>query len=414
MDKAILVGPDVLQDGLNDYYIEELKNLAEARNLEVVYSITQIIKKINPATYIGKGKVQEIKTFVTNLEADMVIFNHELSGSQIRNLEEELKCRVLDRTLLILDIFAVRAKTKEAMLQVELAQLEYLLPRLKSLRTSLGRQQGGHIGSRGPGEKKLELDRRKIEHEQVKLKRELESVVKSRQIQRKQRKKSSIVKCAVVGYTNAGKSTLMNMLLKSTNIENKNVLEKDMLFATLETSTRKIEFESKRSIILTDTVGFVSNLPHDLVEAFKSTLEEITEADYLIHVVDSSHPHYDEQIKITHQTLEEIGVENIPTIYIYNKSDLAETPIEIKQYPSITTTLINESKIPELIAFLEAQIFKNYQRVSLLIPYTKGEIISKLNQHCYIFSQETLEDGLLVEVELSETQMIEYKPYILK
>lgn len=411
MEKAILVGPDVLQDGLNDYYVEELKNLAEARNLEVVYILTQIIKRINPATYIGKGKVQEIKTFVDNLEADMVIFNHELSGSQIRNLEDELKCRVLDRTLLILDIFAVRAKTKEAMLQVELAQLEYLLPRLKSLRVSLGRQQGGHIGSRGPGEKKLELDRRKIEHEQVKLKKELDVVVKSRQIQRRQRKRSSIVKCAVVGYTNAGKSTLMNTLLKSTNVENKNVLAKDMLFATLETSTRKIELESKRSLILTDTVGFVSNLPHDLIEAFKSTLEEITEADFLIHVVDSSHPHYDEQIKITHQTLQEIGVEDIPTIYIYNKNDLIEKPIEIKQYPSITTSLTDQSKIPDLIAFIESQIFKNYQRVSLLIPYKKGDVISKLNEFCRIYSQETLQDGLLVEVELSETQLIEYKAY---
>lgn len=414
MNKAILVGPDITQDGLNDYYVEELKNLAEARDLEVVYTITQIIKRINPATYIGKGKVQEVKTFVENLEADMVIFNHELSGSQIRNLEDELKCRVLDRTLLILDIFAIRAKTKEAMLQVELAQLEYMLPRLQSLRTSLGRQQGGHIGSRGPGEKKLELDRRKIEHEQVKLKKELERVVKSRQIQRRQRKKSPVVKCAVVGYTNAGKSTLMNSLLKSTHVENKGVFEKDMLFATLETSTRKIEFESRRSLILTDTVGFVSNLPHDLVEAFKSTLEEITEADYLIHVVDSSHPHYDEQIKITKQTLEEIGVNDIPTIYVYNKTDLIDDELEIKEYPSISTSLIDEEKVLEFIDFLEAQILKNYEKVSLLIPYNKGEVLSKLNEFCRIESQESLQEGMLIKVELSEAQIHEYKAYVKK
>ena len=412
MEKAILVGPDILQDGLNDYYVEELKNLAEARNLEVVYTLTQIIKRVNPATYIGKGKVQEIKTFVNNLDADMVIFNHELSGSQIRNLEEELKCRVLDRTLLILDIFAIRAKTKEAMLQVEMAQLEYMLPRLQSLRTSLGRQQGGHIGSRGPGEKKLELDRRKIEHEQVKLKKELEKIVKSRQIQRKKRQKSKTAKCAVVGYTNAGKSTLMNLLLKTTHVENKNVLEKDMLFATLETSTRKIEFESKRNIILTDTVGFVSNLPHDLVEAFKSTLEEITEADFLIHVVDSSHPHYDEQIKITNQTLKEIGVNDIPTLYIYNKSDLLDKPLEIKQYPSISTSLINEAIADDVISFLESQIFKDYVTVKLLIPYNKGEIFSQLNELTQIKSQINTEEGMIIEVELSQSQLQEYNQFI--
>lgn len=414
MEKAILVGPDILQDGLNDYYVEELKNLAEARNLEVVYTITQIIKRINPATYIGKGKVQEIKTFVNNLDADMVIFNYELSGSQIRNLEEELKCRVLDRTLLILDIFAVRAKTKEAMLQVEMAQLEYMLPRLQSLRTSLGRQQGGHIGSRGPGEKKLELDRRKIEHEQVKLKKELEKIVKSRQIQRKQRQKSKTAKCAVVGYTNAGKSTLMNLLLESTHVENKNVLEKDMLFATLETSTRKIEFESKRTIILTDTVGFVSNLPHDLIEAFKSTLEEITEADFLIHVVDSSHPRYDEQIKITNQTLKEIGVNDIPTLYIYNKSDLLNNSLEIKQYPSISTSLINKAIATDVISFLESQIFKDYVTVSLLIPYNKGDVFSQLNELTQIKSQLNTEDGMIIEVELSQPQLQEYNQFIIK
>jgi GTP-binding protein HflX len=411
MKKVILVGPDIHHDGLNDYSVEELKNLAEARHLEVVYTITQTLKKINPATYIGRGKVNEVKQFVQNLDAELVIFNHELSGSQIRNLEEILNCRVIDRTLLILDIFAVRAKTKEAMLQVELAQLDYMLPRLKSMRTSLSRQQGG-IGSRGPGEKKLELDRRKIEHEQTKLKKELEKVVQARQIQRRKRKKSPIIKCAVVGYTNAGKSTLMNKLLEHSSADEKSVKAKDMLFATLETSTRKIELESNKSFILTDTVGFVSNLPHDLIEAFKSTLEEITEADYLIHVVDCSHPHFNKQIETTQMTLEEIGVHDIPTIYIYNKVDLVETPVNPTHFPHIVTSITNSDNLPAVIEFIEQHIFKDYERVQLIIPYDKGDILSKLNEESNIISQSHNDLGITVEVELSTQQRIDLKTFI--
>ena len=278
MLKAVLVGADLQNDGMMEYYMEELKNLAIASNLEVVYSVTQAIGRINPALYIGSGKVEEIKSFVKNLDADMVIFNNELSGSQVRNLENILDCRVIDRTLLILDIFASRAKTKEAMLQVEIAQLEYLLPRLTGIRESLNRQQGG-IGSRGPGEKKLEMDRRRITTEKAKLLKELQEVVKSRQIQRRTRNKSNIKKIAIVGYTNAGKSTLLNGFIQVTNKDlDKQVFADNSLFATLETSTRHVELANHKDFVITDTVGFVSNLPHNLVESFKSTLEEITEA----------------------------------------------------------------------------------------------------------------------------------------
>ena len=335
MYKAVLVGADFQNNNSIDYYMQELKNLAEARGIEVVYSMTQAVSKITPNFYIGSGKVQEVKNFVTNLEADMVIFNNELSGSQIRNLEEQIDVRVIDRTLLILDIFASRAKTKEAMLQVEIAQLEYMLPRLNGLMESLGRQQGG-IGSKGPGEKKLELDRRRIEADRSRLKKELNEIVKARKVQRKNRLKSNVKKVALVGYTNSGKSTLINKFIEfTTNAIDKKVYVENMLFATLETSTRHIVLSNNKEFTATDTVGFVSNLPHTLIESFKSTLEEITEADLLIHLVDASNEFYEEQIKITNQTLKEIGVNDIPVIYIYNKSDLLTEKITPHHYPNM-------------------------------------------------------------------------------
>ncbi|MCK5762071.1 MAG: GTPase HflX, partial [Candidatus Izimaplasma sp.] len=324
MYKAILVGADLKNDNLINYYMDELKSLAAARNIEVLYTITQSINRITANLYIGSGKVKEIKTFGDNLGADIIIFNNELSGSQIRNLEKEIGIRVIDRTLLILDIFASRAKTKEAMLQVEIAQLEYMLPRLSGLSESLGRQQGG-IGSRGPGEKKLELDRRRIESERSRLKKELSEIVKARKIQRRNRTKSNIKKIAIVGYTNAGKSTLLNALIEYTHRDiDKQVFVENMLFATLETSTRHIVLNNNKQFIATDTVGFVSNLPHNLIESFKSTLEEITEADFLVHIVDTSNEFYEKQIEVTNNTLKEIGVHDIPVIYIYNKYDLID------------------------------------------------------------------------------------------
>ena len=412
MYKAILVGADLKKDGLIDYYIEELSNLAMAKNIEVLYIITQSINKITAKFYIGSGKVKEIKTFVDNLEADMVIFNNELSGTQIRNLEEEIGVRVIDRTLLILDIFASRAKTKEAMLQVEIAQLEYMLPRLSGLTTSLGRQQGG-IGSRGPGEKKLELDRRRIEAERSKLKKELEEIVKARKIQRKNRTRSNIKKIAIVGYTNAGKSTLLNALIDSTHkILDKQVYVKDMLFATLETSTRHITLGNHKEFIATDTVGFVSNLPHDLVESFKSTLEEITEADFLVHVVDTSNKFYEKQIDVTNKTLEAIGVHDIPIIYIYNKYDLIDEEIKPLHYPSVIVSLLEQEGIKKVLDIIEKELFKDYEVVVLLIPYTEGELVSYFNENTHIINQEYTNDGTLITLELSQILKSRYIKYI--
>ncbi len=413
MYKAILVGADLKNDGLIDYYMEELVSLAMAKNVEVLYTITQSIKKISAKFYIGSGKVKEITSYVENLDADIVIFNNELSGSQIRNLEEEIGVRVIDRTLLILDIFASRAKTKEAMLQVEIAQLEYMLPRLSGLTTSLGRQQGG-IGSRGPGEKKLELDRRRIEAERSRLKKELNEIVKARKIQRKNRTKSNIKKIAIVGYTNAGKSTLLNALIDCThkNID-KQVYVKDMLFATLETSTRHIVLGNHKEFIATDTVGFVSNLPHDLVESFKSTLEEITEADFLVHVVDTSNIFYEKQIDVTNKTLEAIGVHDIPVIYIYNKYDLIDEEIKPLHYPSVIVSLLEQEGIKKVLNIIENELFKDYEEVVLLIPYTEGELVSYFNENTHIINQKYTNEGTLITLELSQILKSRYINYLV-
>lgn len=412
MLKAILVGADFKSDGMIDYYMQELESLANASKIEVVYTLTQAINRITANLYIGSGKVLEIKDYVDNLDADMVIFNNELSGSQVRNLEEIIGCRVIDRTLLILDIFASRAKTKEAMLQVEIAQLDYMLPRLTGLRTSLNRQQGG-IGSRGPGEKKLELDRRRILSDRVKLKKELEEVVKSRQVQRKTRDRSNIKKVAIVGYTNAGKSTLLNAFVESSESNlNKEVYVKNMLFATLETATRHIELANNKEFVVTDTVGFVSNLPHNLVESFKSTLEEITEADYLIHVVDCSNKFYETQIDVTIKTLEEIGVHDIPTLFLYNKIDIKSEEVNPKHFPNLEVSIHNIKDVSQVLTFLEKELFADYEIVKLLIPFHEGEIVSFLNENSNVISQEYSNEGTLLELELSQIQKAKYANYI--
>ena len=412
IQRAILVGVDLNNDKNFDYSVEELKNLAEACSVQVVGVLTQKLERVNPACYIGTGKVDEVALLVEQNDANLVIFNDELSPSQIRNLEHGLQCKVVDRTILILDIFASRAKTREAQLQVEVAQLKYMMPRLIGLNASLSRQAGG-IGSKGPGEKKLELDRRRIEEQVHKLNKELDSLVLARQNQRKLRKRNSTPVVALVGYTNAGKSTTMNALLTVSNAQSeKSVFEKNMLFATLETSTRHIQLPDNKQFLLTDTVGFVSKLPHQLVKAFRSTLEEVTEADLLLHVVDLSHPEFQTQIEITNKVLDELGVKETPMVYVYNKADLVEDEFTPSTKEAVRISAKNLTNIDTLIDCIKSHIFQHYVKASFLIPYDRGNLVSYLNEHANVFDTEYLENGTLITVECSEHdahRLAEYK-----
>ncbi|ALC53576.1 MULTISPECIES: GTPase HflX [Bacillus cereus group] len=415
LQRAVLVGVNVGNEDDFAYSMEELTNLAEACDVEVIGQVTQNLQRVNPSHYIGKGKIEEVAAYVKEIDANMVIFNDELSPSQIRNLEEDLDCKVIDRTILILDIFAQRAKTKEAQLQVEVAHLQYMMPRLIGLRESLGRQSGG-VGTKnkGVGEKKLELDRRKIEEQISVLNKDLEALVAQRQTQRKQRKKNEIPVVALVGYTNAGKSTTMNAMLEIYNgTEEKQVFEKDMLFATLETSVRNIDLPDNKSFLLTDTVGFVSKLPHHLVKAFRSTLEEVAEADLLIHVVDYANPNYEQLIDITNETLKKIGVENIPTIYAYNKSDMVDVEIPKVQEDRVYLSAKKHVGIEELVEMIRSHIYKEYTKCEMLIPYDQGQVVSYFNNHAHVLSTSYENEGTKLEIECKTSDYEKYKHFAI-
>ncbi|WP_242320818.1 GTPase HflX [Bacillus cereus group sp. BfR-BA-01312] len=415
LQRAVLVGVNVGNEDDFAYSMEELTNLAEACDVEVIGQVTQNLQRVNPSHYIGKGKIEEVAAYVQEIDANMVIFNDELSPSQIRNLEEDLDCKVIDRTILILDIFAQRAKTKEAQLQVEVAHLQYMMPRLIGLRESLGRQSGG-VGTKnkGVGEKKLELDRRKIEEQISVLNKDLEALVAQRQTQRKQRKKNEIPVVALVGYTNAGKSTTMNAMLEIYNgTEEKQVFEKDMLFATLETSVRNIDLPDNKSFLLTNTVGFVSKLPHHLVKAFRSTLEEVAEADLLIHVVDYANPNYEQLIDITNETLKKIGVENIPTIYAYNKSDMVDVEIPKVQEDRVYLSAKKHVGMEELVEMIRSHIYKEYTKCEMLIPYDQGQVVSYFNNHAHVLSTSYENEGTKLQIECKTSDYEKYKHFAI-
>lgn len=416
VERGVLVGVNLQSDPNFTYSMEELSNLAEALEVEVVGQVTQNLERVNPSHYVGTGKIEEIKRFFEETDANLVIFNDELSPSQIRNLEHELECKVVDRTMLILDIFDRRAKTREAKMQVELAQLQYMLPRLVGLHASLSRQggsTGGGLTNRGAGETKLELDRRKIEDQIAKLRRELEGIKDQRETQRKQRRKNAVPVVSLVGYTNAGKSTIMNqLLLKNDRQDHKQVFEKDMLFATLETSVRNIELPDKKSFLLTDTVGFVSKLPHHLVKAFRSTLEEARDADLLLHVVDVSNEEHKFMIDVTNKTLKDIGVEDVPTIYVYNKSDQALLKYPLVSGDNIWISAKEGKGLEELIDLIRQHIFSDYITCEMLIPFEQGKIVSYLNTNATVLSTEYEEDGTLLNVELREADYRRFDQYV--
>ena len=395
--------------------MEELKELAKAAGAEVLSIATQNRPSIDVTYFIGRGKVDEVKQLCETLEANMVIFNDELSGSQIRNLEEAIGVDVIDRTALILDIFAQRASTKEGKLQVELAQLKYRMPRLIGLGRQLS-QQGAGIGTRGPGEKKLETDRRHILKRIDDIQDELKEVKKNREVQRGKRSKSELPIVALVGYTNAGKSTLMNCLLKmNENYDaSKDVYVEDMLFATLDVSLRRMSFPDKLDFILTDTVGFVSKLPHALVNAFKGTLEEVKYADLLIHVIDASNEEYNLQKQTTLSVLRELGVENKNIINVYNKIDkvLDETLLP-KEVDALSISALTNKNIDKLIDAIKNKIGPDVIEVDLLIPYEKGNLLSNLHNEGVVIKSEYVEGGTEVKAKIEKIHYHKYEPFKL-
>nr|AVA17749.1 GTPase binding protein HflX [uncultured bacterium]AVA17750.1 GTPase binding protein HflX [uncultured bacterium]AVA17751.1 GTPase binding protein HflX [uncultured bacterium] len=407
--RAILVGGAIQED--ITYFMDELQNLAEAAGVEVLGRMIQQIERVNAATYIGSGKVIELAELCENMEADTVIFNDELSGMQLRNLEDGLNVRVLDRTILILDIFASRATSKEGKLQVELAQLKYRLPRLLGFGKSLSRLGGG-IGTRGPGEKKLETDRRHVKSRVLDIETELKEIRKNRSTQRAKREKSGMPVVAIVGYTNSGKSALMNKLLELVEKQEKSVSSKDILFATLDTAQRNIKLDTNQEFLLIDTVGFVSKLPHALVKAFKATLEEVVLADLLIHVVDATSPDAEFKIQVTEQVLKEIGAGGKERIYAYNKMDLlpggTETP---RQEESIGISALTGENVDVLVEMVKKKIFGDRIDAKLLVPYDKGSALSYIFEKGIVQTVEHLEEGTLVEVNLSLDDFSRLKEY---
>lgn len=418
-EKALLVGVDTGEDESFERSMEELGELAKACHMSVAGMMTQRMESVNKAFYIGTGKVKEVREYAEILEADIVIFDNSLSPSQLRNLQREIGRPILDRTTLILDIFSTRAKTREARLQVETARLQYLLSRLVGMHEALTRQGGasGSMSSKGAGEKKLELDRRKIEKRLAELRRELEEVAKERKTQGKRRMESRIPKVSLVGYTNAGKSMLMNaMVERYLHDDGKKVLEKDMLFATLDTTVRKIDMGNNKEILLSDTVGFIHKLPHGLVKAFRSTLEEVKNADLLLYVVDYSDADYKQQIKVTEETLLEIGAANIPVIYIYNKSDLCKIePLpKIVGENKIYMSAKQEAGLEELAKLIIDKVYADYVRVEFLFPYEKGREVSYLMENAEVICQDYLENGIKLVADCHKADAGKFGEFIVK
>lgn len=418
-EKALLVGLDTGEDEDFERSMKELEELAKACNMKVVGVVTQNMPTVNKAFYIGTGKVEEVKEYAGLVEADIIIFDNSLTPSQLRNLQRELEMPILDRTTLILDIFSTRAKTREAKLQVETARLQYLLSRLVGMHEALTRQGGasGSMSSKGSGEKKLELDRRKIEKRLVELRRELEEVSKERETQSKRRMQSRIPKVSLVGYTNAGKSTIMNAMVEQyLQDDEKKVLEKDMLFATLDTTVRNINLGNNKEILLSDTVGFIHKLPHGLVKAFRSTLEEVKNADLLLYIIDYSDEHYKQQIKVTEETLQEIGATNIPVIYVYNKADLCQME-ELPKVVSKDKIYLSAKSgvgIIQLTDMIMKAVFADYVEAKFLIPYQEGQIVSYFMEEAEVIAQEYLEEGIQLLVNCHKADIGKYAKYAVE
>lgn len=414
-ERAILIG---MEWGRNnslwtvDDSLEELKQLADTAGATVIKKFIQKRPKPDPAFFIGRGKVQELALYAQQENIDLCIFDDELSPAQQRNIESVMGIRILDRTALILDIFAQRARTNEGKLQVELAQLQYTLPRIMGKGLMLSRLGGG-IGTRGPGETKLEVDRRRIRDRIAFIKEQIEKVKAVRSLHRNKRKKNNVFEVSLVGYTNAGKSTLLNTLTNS------DIYAKDQLFATLDPTTRQLTLPNKQEIIITDTVGFIQRLPHQLIAAFRSTLEVVTEADLLVHVIDVSHELYKEQAAAVHEVLKEIGAETKPVITVYNKIDKLPPDSKLADRLALEedTVCISAAKklnLETLQQMIESHLKSKAVEVTLCIPYAETAKAAQLHETANVLEQEYTENGAVMKVILPVEDLEAYNEYILK
>lgn len=414
-EKAILAGV-AFSSHRDDWQVEdslaELRGLVETAGAEIVGEVIQNKYKPDNAYFLGKGKVEEIAMLAQNVEADLLVIDDEISPSQQRNLELSTGLRVVDRTALILDIFAQRARSSAGKLQVELAQLKYNLPRLGGQGLVMSRLGGG-IGTRGPGETKLEMDRRRIHGRIHDLEEQLKKLKNQRKLHRNQRKQSRLASAALVGYTNAGKSTILNALSDS------DVLAEDKLFATLDPTTRLVDLDEKLQILLTDTVGFIQKLPHTLVSAFQATLEETTEADLLVHVVDASDPNYELQIKAVIKVLDEIGAKEKPAIFVFNKADMlmekGGTDFDAQRMLQGREGVVISAKKSEDLQKLREKLASFFNQgkvvIKLCIPYTEGNVITRLHEDGNVLKTDYDENGTVLEVELPVTDAETYKQY---
>lgn len=392
MERVILVGVCLSDQDDTLKSLEELRDLASTAGAETVGMVIQNREQMHPGTYIGKGKIEEVKDLLWESDATGIICDDELSPAQMKNLQDELDAKVMDRTLIILDIFAARASTSEGKIQVELAQLKYRQTRLTGFGTAMSRLGGG-IGTRGPGEKKLEIDRRLIKSRIAQLNRELKDVKRHREVTREQRSKNHVPVAAIVGYTNAGKSTLLNALTGA------GILAEDKLFATLDPTTRELKLPSGQEILLTDTVGFIRKLPHHLIEAFRSTLEEAKYADIILHVVDTANPQMDEQMYAVYETLQNLEVTDKPVITIFNKQDKVDSNKIIRDFHADYTVKISAKTfvgIPELLKTIEAALREQKIAIENLYSYQEAGKIQLIRRYGELQEEEYREDGIFV------------------
>ena len=403
----MLVGLD--QSGNGEGALEELARLAETAGASVAGTIVQRRSRPDPATFVGSGKVEAIRARVLETGADLVIFDHELSPAQQRNLERHLHTKVLDRTALVLDIFAQRARTREGYLQVELAQMTYLLPRLTGRGVVLSRLGGG-IGTRGPGETKLEADRRRIRARITDLQRAIGAMRQHRRLQRQAREDAALPVVALIGYTNAGKSSLLNSLTDA------RVMTADKLFATLDPTVRKALLPNHRPVLFVDTVGFIQKLPHDLVAAFRATLEEVVEADLLVHVIDGSHPRWAEQMTAVEQVLNDLGAEATPRIYAVNKVDLitseALRDIVAEVPDAVPISAVRQIGLLNLLRRISQRLPDPARRIRLIIPYADGRVLAQVYAHGRVLRREDGDHAMTVDVEVPSAVVERFRPYV--